>query len=144
MVDSIKSKDLIMLVEDHWSNWDKTHVSYLFPRYIHFSDELRKNWEELDPCTPDRLQRSDYLETQHNTGWAPVTDHSAAVHHFCPQAACTKLNKNNLHPTGSMNYNALSPPTFVSHWRSISQLQCHKINSANISQTQSWVRLTKY
>ena len=31
--DSIKSKDLILLVEDHWSSWDKTHVSYLFPRF---------------------------------------------------------------------------------------------------------------
>ena len=47
-VESIKSKDSILLVEDHWSSWDKTRVSYLFPRYIHLKKYIWSCFPDLD------------------------------------------------------------------------------------------------
>ena len=60
-VESIKSKDSILLVEDHWSCWDKTRVSYLFPRSIAptpASSPARPDWPWCQPSTPVLLAPS--------------------------------------------------------------------------------------
>ena len=95
MVGSIKSRDSIFLVEDHWSTCNQTRISYIFPRsMLNIWLGLELSWRECIlrlNCSSYRhchwvqctlLQRAKYSHTQQNLTFPTINKFMKGIFSF--------------------------------------------------------------